>query len=372
MRSTQLIHIAPELPPTVGGVADYTALLSRRLVEVSDGAVEPVLVHAGRQHADAIEVDFRVVDLSGQCSGAELAQTIDKMESEAKEGVIVLLEYSGYGYARNGAPRWLVNGLRRACGKGGCPLITVFHELYASEYRPWKRNFWTLPLQHYVSSRLARLSARMTANSRDVYRWLRHRVDECRVQVSPSFSNVGEPAAVPGYDRREPYAICFGGAQRKDEMYREHSNDLERLLGDHRIEEVVDIGPKVSENTISSFAVPVVRKGVLSKQRVSTFLRNGSLGLLNYGLHCVEKSGVWASYASHGLPTVLTSQRHSRQKLSEGRHFLLPDTAVNLPGREKLAQISDAARRWYFEVAHSKRAAHRIMGYLKDVLDQAK
>ena len=83
--SIRLIHIAPELPPTVGGVADYTAILSRRLVEVSDGAVEPVLVHAGRQFADAIDVDFPVVDLSGQCSTSALAQTVEQSAAEADE-----------------------------------------------------------------------------------------------------------------------------------------------------------------------------------------------------------------------------------------------------------------------------------------------
>jgi hypothetical protein len=50
----RLIHIAPELPPTVGGVADYAVILSRRLVEVSDGTVEPVLIYAGHEPTEAI------------------------------------------------------------------------------------------------------------------------------------------------------------------------------------------------------------------------------------------------------------------------------------------------------------------------------
>lgn len=51
---TRIIHIAPELPPKVGGVADYNAILSRRLVEVSDGTVEPVLIYAGHEPTEAI------------------------------------------------------------------------------------------------------------------------------------------------------------------------------------------------------------------------------------------------------------------------------------------------------------------------------
>ena len=82
--SIRLIHISPELPPTVGGVADYTAILSRRLVEVSDGIIEPVLVHAGNQSAEAIEVDFPTVDLSGERSASALAETIEQLAARSR------------------------------------------------------------------------------------------------------------------------------------------------------------------------------------------------------------------------------------------------------------------------------------------------
>ena len=92
MDPIRLIHIAPELPPKVGGVADYTAILSRRLVEVSDGAVEPVLVHAGKERAGAIDVGFPAVDLSGGGTTGALGEAISLVDLENDHRGVVLLE----------------------------------------------------------------------------------------------------------------------------------------------------------------------------------------------------------------------------------------------------------------------------------------
>jgi hypothetical protein len=48
-------------------------------VEVSDGEVEPVLVHAGRQQVDTIEADFPVVNLSGEQSAQRLAEAVQEL-----------------------------------------------------------------------------------------------------------------------------------------------------------------------------------------------------------------------------------------------------------------------------------------------------
>ena len=70
----------------MGGVADYTAILSRRLVEVSDGEVEPVLVRAGWKAPDSREptVDFPVVERSGVRSASALAETVEQLAQESE------------------------------------------------------------------------------------------------------------------------------------------------------------------------------------------------------------------------------------------------------------------------------------------------
>jgi hypothetical protein len=359
--NVRLIHIAPELPPTVGGVADYTSILSRRLVEVSSRVIEPVLVHAGNQPADAIEVGFPVVNLSGKCSAAVLAETVARLANEVEEMAVVLLEYSGYGYASTGAPRWLVNGLHRGCREADLSLITVFHELYASEYRPWKRNFWTFPLQYYVASRLSKLSTGMAANWDGVARWLRRRVNGRSVRMCPSFSNVGEPDCLPSYEEREPYAIHFGGAEKKSQFYWERGPLLGKMLRQAGTERIIDVGPTVSAECQAQVDLPVEAKGILPAEVVSSYLQGASLALLNYPLHCLKKSGVWGSYAAHGVPTLLSARPQEVKGLEEEKHFLLFDGMEKMPDADQIATISSSVHRWYQNSAHSKRTAQYIL-----------
>jgi len=360
MKSIRLIHIAPELPPAVGGVADYTAILTRRLVEESDAAVDPVLVHAGRQSADAIDVDVSVVDLSGQCSASALAETLNGYAREEEGQTIVVVEYAGYGYASSGAPLWLLRGIRRACAANDVQLITIFHELYGTSLRPWTRTFWAMPVQYYIASRLADLSDGLTANWARVERWLTRRVDGTPVYLSPSFSNVGEPASLPPFSEREPYAVNFGGAGKKAELYKDYGTEVDQLLQRREIERIVDIGPTVPESVTTSLSVPVDRRGILPKEEVSACLQRASLGLLNYGLHCLRKSGVWGAYAAHGVPTVFTTEREPIDRLLEGKHFMVLDPDLEVESH-KLDKISKNARVWYDKVAHSRQAARRLV-----------
>jgi len=364
----RLIHIAPELPPTVGGVADYTAILSRRLVEVSDGAVDPVLVHAGRQPADTIDVDVPVVDLSGQCSASALAETIG-CHARGEEGqAVVVVEYAGYGYAKSGAPLWLLRGLRRARRSRTVSLITVFHELYAKSLRPWTRTFWTMPVQYYVASRLARLSDGCMANWDAATRWVRRRVDGQPVRMSPTFSNVGEPETVPDYTERKPYAVCFGGAGRKEEMYERYGHALSEKLRRSSIERIVDIGTSVASGLTNGLALSVEEKGVLPAQEVSRYLRRAAVGVLRYPLHCLTKSGIWASYAAHGVPTIMIAERKPIEGLCEDKHFMLLDAANRDLNSSQLALMSEAVRRWYQQKAHSRRAVHRLKMSLQKII----
>lgn len=363
MAPIRIIHIAPELPPTVGGVADYTYILSRRLDEVSQGAVESVLVHAGNKEADVINVDMPVTNLSGQRSEAALAATIERLASEAEGQTIVLLEYSGYGYANRGAPLWLLRSLRRVRRNGGIPLITIFHELFATSYKPWDRRFWTMPVQYYVASRLARLSDGCMANWDAAAQWVQGQVNGTPVRMSPTFSNVGEPEHVPDYAEREPYAVCFGGAGQKEEMYRHHGDALSDVLRHYEIERVVDLGPEPAEEVYAGMEVPVNPKGIQPEEEISGQLKRASLGLLNYPLHCLKKSGVWASYAAHGVPSILTAESGESEGLVEGRHFLILGGALSSWNHRY--DISTKVRKWYFDRAHSNRAACRLINEAK-------
>ncbi|MCS3953193.1 hypothetical protein [Salinibacter ruber] len=371
--SLRVIHIAPELPPTVGGVADYAAILSRRLVEVSKGAVQPVLVHAGNQVTDAIDVEFPVRDLSGQCSAAALAETIERLADEAGESAVVLLEYSGYGYATRGAPLWLLRGLRKACGNGGVPLTTIFHELYAMG-PPWTSAFWASPLQRFVTARLARISAGIVTNRPSAVSWLqRYRVSEgIPVKVQPVFSNVGEPEVLPGFEKRSRQAVVFGGGGRKSLVYHEHQNVLQEFVDREGFSTILDIGPTVdSVPSEESWSRPL---GILSEDEISDQLSNVSLGLLSYPGSRLGKSGVAAAFASHGVPFLLFDEETSPGDTNpyvDGRHFLRANALNEDDSRlsdKQLTEMSRSLRSLYQERLHSTHAARCFLDLIQKVV----
>lgn len=355
--SLRLIHIAPELPPTVGGVADYTAILSRRLVEVSDGAVEPVLVHAGNQSAEAIEVGFPSVDLSGACSASALAETVEQLAQETEVSAVVLLEYSGYGYAKRGAPLWLARGLRRVCGPDGVPLITMFHELYATG-PPWTSAFWMSFPQSSVARQLASCSTEILTNRISSKRWLESVGDgTTMVKMQPVFSNVGEPKAIPLFESRKDVAILFGGVGTKRRIYRQERRRVKNRLEEIGIDQVVDIGPRPEKAGTNAFGVPVLQRGILPAEKVSELLKRGKVGLVQCPSDCITKSGVAASYFAHGVVPLVVGKVDA--SLSD-RQYLTLDRS----GGDDLAERSRTGREWYCASAHSRKCAQHVMKLL--------
>jgi hypothetical protein len=366
---TRCIHVTPELPPTVGGVADYTTLLSRRLVEASDGAVKPVLVHAGKEPADAIEVDFPVVDLSGKCSATALGETVRRL-AEGEDGqATVLLEYSGYGYSMRGAPLWLARGIRRACGGDGPPLVTMFHELYATG-PPWTTAFWVSALQRLVAAGLVRMSAGILTNRTSAELWLRRYRASASVpiRVQPVFSNVGEPSTLPAFDERARHAVVFGGGGRKAAIYDENRALLRRLVDSNGFSRVLDLGPaRGSVPSGEPWSRPL---GVCPEGEISDRLASVSLGVLSYPGSRLGKSGVAAAFAAHGVPFLLFDEEDAAGDTDpyvEGEHFLrgngMARPGMALPDG-RLAWMSRSIRSLYEDRLHSTHAARRFLGLL--------
>jgi len=362
-RPVRLIHIAPELPPTVGGVADYTAILSRRLVELSDGAVEPVLVHAGKKSPKQIDVEFPIINLSWQCSAAALADTIGRLADEANGQAAVLLEYSGYGYATRGAPLWLARGLQQACNWEGLPLITMFHELYASG-PPWTSAFWISPVQRYVAISLAKLCQAVVTNRAKSADWLRRYVSaETSVRVQPVFSNVGEPTGVPAWEEREPYAMVFGGRSTKQRLYEAlrplHLNTI-RHLGIRRL---VDVGsPGVAPKAIHG--VPIEEHGIQPAKSISAVLSNARVGLLHYPVDYLTKSGIWSSYMAHGVIPLIVSPSRTTEMVHEGQHFIRLSSGGQISTDEAVS-IHQEGHAWYQTHAHTAEAARSMLDLMR-------
>jgi len=361
----RLIHIAPELPPTVGGVADYTAILSQRLVEVSDGTVEPVLVHAADESTASIEVDVPTVDLSGECSAAALAETVRQLADEAEGPAVVLLEYSGYGYAKRGAPLWLARGLQRVCGEDGVPLVTMFHEISASTWKPWTSTFWLSPLQSWVARRIAQCSAGLMTThptgAKTLGRFVNQRTP---VEVCPVFSNVGEPEKRPAFTDRSPRAVIFGGGRTKTAIYETHLDTTQAVLDRWDIDTVIDVGPP-NAAVPEALSVRVDVRGLQPAEAVSDLLLGTRIGLLHYPAAYATKSGILAAYMAHGLVPVLVAPEPLGGRLEAGTHFAIADQKEDCDG----PRIARAAATWYDRHAHSRHAADAALTLIEDALD---
>ncbi|PSQ96746.1 MAG: hypothetical protein BRD55_05580 [Bacteroidetes bacterium SW_9_63_38] len=363
MEPIRLIHIAPELPPTIGGVADYTAILSHRLVEISDGAVEPVLVRAGAREGPEPEVDFSVVNLGGQCSAQALANTIVHPSKESEDPVAVLLEYSAYGYGTRGMPFWLACGLEEVCGLEGIPLLTMFHELHASG-PPWSKNFWLSFPQAHVIRRIVRMSGTVITNRPDSASWLR-RVSDSSVRLAPVFSNVGEPNETTPMEERDSYAVVFGGGG-KDALYTAHLDRLVQFLHESKVQRLVDIGPSSEHADDKIGGIRVAKMGVAEPEVVSRCLRRAAFGFLCRNPVALTKSGGLAAYLSHGVPSVIALRDRSAPNptLSNGTHYVSLERAIEVGSEwesSDWAALGIQGHDWYMENAHSRKAAWGVL-----------
>jgi hypothetical protein len=343
----------------VGGVADYTNILSQRLVEVSDGAVEPVLVHAGNQAAEAIEVEFPVVDLSGECSATGLSETIEQLADEVTGSAVVLLEYSGYGYAKRGAPLWLVRGLRQICGSDGIHLVTMFHELYATG-PPWTSTFWLSPIQAWCTHRIAVLSDGIMVTYAAGAETLENAVSNAPIETCPVFSNVGEPEERPSFAERDPVATIFGGRRTKQALYESRRGDTRVALERWGIEKVVDIGPPDAANP-DALETNVEVWGIQQATTISRLLSTARIGLLRYSGAYATKSGILAAFMSHGVVPVLVEPKPMDGPLEAGIHFATAQSETENYAEEG-SRISSAAADWYDAHAHSRNAANAVLG----------
>jgi hypothetical protein len=351
----RLIHITPELPPAVGGLADYATILNQRLIEASDGALEPVMVHAGKTPAETIEVDFPVADLSGAQSAAILANTIRELTDATDGRTVVLLEYSGYGYAKRGAPVWLARGLQQVCEGNGVPLLTMFHEISASSWKPWTSTFWLSPLQSWVARRIAHCSVGLMTTHPTGAETLRQFVDaNTPVNVCPVFSNVGEPEERPTFEARAPQAVIFGGSRTKTALYDTHRGATLTVLENWGIDTVIDVGP--SDAVVpDALSTKVDSRGLQPAHTISNLLLDARIGLLHYPAAYATKSGILAAYMAHGVVPVLVAPKPFGGRLEAGTHF-----AVSGMPSAKGKGIAQAAATWYDRHAHSRRAAETV------------
>lgn len=306
-----IVQITPAYPPDICGVGDYAAILAWKFQDMGLPIETLVARPGGAMPKDNIGL-ARGVDTT------ELAEALDKYNR-------VLLHFSGYGYARRGLCRWLVDALRRwKAGMGKRRLVTMFHEVYATG-PVWRMSFWTASPQKRNARDLALLSDAHFVSSAGGHTKLIQLLPDINAELLPVFSNIGEPDAPAPLCEREGRAIVFGGSAQRQKAYKalkRVESELTRRLNQIGVFEITDIGPnmRVPKRIAGCDVKPM---GVLPGQEVSNILARARIGFIDYAGDVLTKSGIAAAYFAHRVLIVNSSPiRGEATDPQEGEHFL--------------------------------------------------
>jgi hypothetical protein len=289
-----------------------------------------------------------------------LALSYARRDTPLAPGQDCFLHLSGYGYAKRGAPVWLVHWVRkhRASMRS---FGVFFHELYASGM-PWRSSFWFSPLQRYVARAIAEMSDYWITSRQAAAEWLERGDPGKPCATLPVFSNVGES---PAFNRgRSPSAVVFGSAVTRSLAYTAAGPRLFDWAQRHSLI-VNDIGPPIRDPQIASLLADYQAKqhGKLAAGQVAELLGAASFGLLAYPSVDLAKSGVFAAYCAHGAaPALLTAPYLAADGLRPGTHYLtgFRDAA---PGAA-CATIGESAWSWY--------QGHRLQRHTQALLELAR
>lgn len=258
-------------------------------------------------------------------------------------GADVILHYSGYGYARRGAPLWLLRSLREARPRMR-RFGVFFHELYA-DGPPWRSAFWLSPVQRHIAAELAALSDFWLTNREGSARWLNTHAPARPHRVLPVFSNLGEGGARNGNKRAA--VVVLGGAALRAETY--------QTAGDALFDWVAragfalhDVGPPLGD---AALAARIARRGAVVHGRVEAdeaarLLSASTYGVLAYPVDYAAKSGVFAAYCAHAVcPVLLSRSSGVHDGLTPGHY--LPSVEAMTPDLPAAWRIGQAANAWY-------------------------
>lgn len=319
------MKIAIVTPDSRGGVSDYTNEISSNL---------------------SIESTSKIFSLN------KISK--NKIFDQALANDCIYLQYSGYGYAKRGAPLWLLKKIKKERSKIK-KIGVFFHELYASG-PVTSSAFWLSPMQRYITRRLAESSDFWITNREASAQWLRKYAGDKPHAVLPVFSNVGEISTYS--PERLARIIVFGSATLRSATYHAAGDTLFSWAREQQLE-LHDIGPIINDLALSVLLkkAGVIQHGRLESDEVSKLLSAAMFGVIVYPIDFSAKSGVLAAYCAHGICPVLISKINDPvDGLIAGTNYLagIPNKAIP---KKIIQNIGSAAWNWY--------QPHRIMEHIE-------
>lgn len=315
----KILHIAPALPPTVNGVGDYANILACAMTSQDEADLNILLAANTLMHCNT-EPKYFLSPIKF-CLSNSVPNLLNAVAKIAPD--VIILNCVGYGYAKRGAPFWLLLAMRVLKKESPCLKIgTMFHELYATTLKPWKSAFWLSSAQRYIACSLARLSDFWVTNSEKSALWLNKYAKDKPNACLPVFSNVGESNVYKA--ERIPRLIVFGGSKLRIETYKKSGEQLFAWTRSSGIK-IHDIGPKIEDVAVQRKLLEnsVEQHGVLPTVGIADLMKTARFGLISYSIDSVAKSGVFAALCAYGVTPVLLSEKSGHfDGLLAGKHYL--------------------------------------------------
>lgn len=335
-----IVQLVPRLRPASCGIGDYAVALFDEWRDKWGCGTEFIVADPLWKPVDG-QMQSSCSVIKARNSGA----LIDSWGGRSDKKL--LLHYSGYGYAKRGAPVWLVRALRQfRKARPDVPIISMVHELFAFG-PPNTSAFWLCPIQRWVTIQVARLSDAVVTNRQNSAAWLEAQAPKHRglAHALPVFSNLGEMQSPQPPSQRPNHLVLFGYHFEFWGRDWQRLTDLLRLMNPERI----TLLGKASQIPAEVFgSVQLDRPGWLKPEVVSAILASARYGLLAYDPAYLGKSGILAAFLAHGVvPLLVGGDKPLSEGLERGTHLLdISDASPNLP-LEQLDAISSSGLKWY-------------------------
>ena len=289
--------ITPELPPTRGGLADYT---------------EQLVLHWPGQPDFEFIVPKNSGAMSGEFFGHPVTDVLRNRSALAttlpSDGGAVLVQYSAYGFDRLGYPRWLIDGLLDWKQKTNGRMGIMFHEIWT--FWPWwNKNFLVQRLHRRAIGQLLRVADVVLTTTASQAEHLSSLVPTCNARVLPVGTNI--IPKVPTVEQRDRgTAVLFGMQGTRLRALRETANELRELARSQRVTRIVTVGGGNSSECdaeeraiLESLRLPsgFHQVGAQPAEEVSTILASAEFGIAAQDPLSYTKSGTFMAYAAHGL-----------------------------------------------------------------------
>lgn len=337
-----LCLVTPRLPPRIDGVGDYSARLWKHW---PDGDRWRFLVFEGAAESEKVFAGAKVENVPKSTEPFLAALNGEKN---------LVLQYSPYGYAPNGAGFWLVDALQKWKRKhSDAKLAVMFHEAWAHGM-PWQRVFWQSAAQRKCVNDLLNITdVAVTSNE-----GIKRRLDSLNTGKTISLIPLGSSFDLePPKEKNFKHLLAFGQEGTRLYGLQRHEKLIKAMAERGLIKRIVIAGKKSSdqdpsETLVRSWNLPieVMTAYNFSPQQIPSEVTECGLALVHAQSTFLLKSSVFQFLAQAGTVAITWREEPAGAPVVEGQHYLAYKAGDNskileeLGDAGKLEQISNNVR----------------------------